>query len=72
MDNIFSDFKVVEYAGKEVLKEYENALPKEIMHIWSEHGFGNFLNGYIRVINPNDYRQVLGMVTHFRTKFIRS
>lgn len=33
MDNIFSDFKVVEHTGKEVLKEYENALPKEIMNI---------------------------------------
>ncbi|CAM4030855.1 DUF1851 domain-containing protein [Listeria booriae] len=59
MDNIFSDFKAVESASQEIIREYEDSLPKEIIDIWRLHGFGSFFNGYIKVVNPNDYRQVL-------------
>ncbi|EUJ43736.1 T6SS immunity protein Tdi1 domain-containing protein [Listeria rocourtiae] len=59
MSNIFADFKVVEPVGQELVMAYENILPKEIIDIWKTYGFGSFLNNYIRVVNPNDYKGIL-------------
>lgn len=59
LKKIFSDFKSFERADKELIKEYENHLPPEIINIWEKYGFGSFLDNYLKVINPNDYKEVL-------------
>lgn len=46
-------------AEETLIKEYENRLPDEVINIWREYGFGSFYNQYIKVINPNDYLELL-------------
>jgi hypothetical protein len=59
MENIFSDFKVFKPVNKEVIEQYENILPQKVIEIWRKYGFGSFLNDFLKVINPNDYRELL-------------
>ena len=31
----------------------------ELIDFWKEYGFGTFYNGFLKVINPNDYKELL-------------
>ena len=39
----------------EVIEKYREKVPKELVRIWEEDGLGTFLDGYLKVINPDDY-----------------
>ena len=39
----------------EVIEKYRNQVPEELVQIWEEDGLGTFLDGYFKVINPDDY-----------------
>lgn len=41
------------------LPDYEGKLPAEVIDIWRKCGFGTFYNGYLKVINPDDYKELL-------------
>ena len=40
---------------QEVINKYRNRVPKELVEIWEKQGLGTFLDGYLKVINPEDY-----------------
>ena len=40
---------------EEVIERYRDLVPKEMIEIWKKYGLGSFMNGYLRVINPDDY-----------------
>ena len=48
-----------------LIDEYAKVLPKELIDIWKEYGYGCFLNGYLRIINPKEYQELLSE-TYFR------
>lgn len=54
-----------EKISDELIQQYEAVLPKELIAIWKEYGFGELLDGYLRIINPNDYQQLI-RDTYFR------
>ena len=56
--NIFNDFKLEEKVSEDTIRKYEGVLPEEIISFWKEYGFGTFLNGYLRSVNPDDYEEV--------------
>lgn len=56
---MITDFVKIEDATEDLIKEYEEKLPVEVIDIWREYGFGTFYNGYLKVINPNDYQELL-------------
>ncbi len=56
---MITDFNKVEDVNEGLIKEYEDKLPVEIIDIWREYGLGTFYNGYLKVINPNEYQELL-------------
>ncbi len=54
-----------EKIGDELVNQYESLLPNKLISIWKEYGFGELLDGYLRIINPNDYQQLV-LDTYFR------
>ena len=34
-------------------------MPKELIEVWRKYGFGSLLNGYLKIVNPEDYKEVL-------------
>ena len=45
--------------SEELIKEYEDKLPSEMIAFWKEFGFGTFYKGYLKSINPNEYKNLL-------------
>ena len=44
---------------KKTISQYENQLPQEIIDLWKNDGYGTFYNGYLKVINPNEYKELI-------------
>ena len=59
------DFKKEKEMPKEVIEKYRNLVPKEMIEIWEKYGLGSFMNGYLRVINLDDYKKLVEE-TYFR------
>lgn len=59
METIFSDFKKHETVDEDIILKYKDKLPKELIGIWEEYSFGSFANDFLKVINPDDYIDVL-------------
>lgn len=49
----------------ELLQKYKTIVPDELTKIWEEYGFGRLVRGYLKVINPEDYQELLNE-TYFR------
>ena len=46
-------------AGADSINKYKSVLSDELLDIWEEYGFGTLFNGYLRIINPKEYQELL-------------
>lgn len=53
----FPDYSIVESPTKELIAQYQGKLPDELLQLWQSHGLGVYMNGYIRLVNPNDFME---------------
>lgn len=59
LENVLSDFIRYSYVDEKTISQYENKLPKEIIYLWKNYGYGTFYNGYLKIINPNEYKELI-------------
>ncbi len=59
MSIIFEDFILQEKASINLIEEYKDNVPAQVVEVWEKFGFGSIHNGYLRVIKPNDFIQLL-------------
>ncbi|MBO6219430.1 MAG: DUF1851 domain-containing protein [Treponema sp.] len=52
---VLKDFEFYSKVTDEIIMEYQEKIPAQFIEIWKNYGFGTFLNGFLRIINPNDY-----------------
>ena len=52
---VLDDFEKLNDVSPETIKKYEDLLPPEWLEFWKEYGYGSFMNGYFRVIAPEEY-----------------
>lgn len=58
-ENMLENFVKVADMPQEVIEKYKDQVPAELVQIWQEGGLGTFLDGYLKVINPDDYLELL-------------
>lgn len=56
---VLEDFENYEEVEQDVINLYRNKIPKKLLDIWKEYGFGSFMDNYIKIINPNEYNELL-------------
>lgn len=57
--SVLNDFSKVGSVDIDIIKKYSRQLPNQIIDIWKELGFGTFYNGYLKVVNPDDYIEII-------------
>lgn len=57
--NKFEDFITLAPMPESLTEKYSGVLPDEVLDIWRTHGLGIFRSGYFRVINPDDYLELV-------------
>jgi len=56
---ILDDFKLENKVPNSTTDTYKNLVPTEIKHLWKNYGYGVFMNGYFKAVNPNKYKDIL-------------
>ena len=49
----------LEKANSQLLEKYKNLVPNGLLEIWEHYGFGFYGNGFLQMINPDDFHEVL-------------
>ena len=55
----FPDYAILERPSSELIARYRDQLPPEVLSVWEQYGFGTFCDGYLKVVNPDDYAELL-------------
>lgn len=57
--SLFQDFKKVSEVEEFTLNKYKDLLPEELINIWKTYGYGTFLEGYLKVIDPDEFSSLI-------------
>lgn len=63
---MIDDFNYYESVTDGLIDKYFNVLPNSLIEIWRNQGLGTFMNGYLKVINPDEFENVFN-ASYFRS-----
>jgi hypothetical protein len=43
------------------IEKYAPLVPPELAVLWTDYGIGTFRDGYLRVVNPDDWGQLVAL-----------
>ncbi|KEO81840.1 T6SS immunity protein Tdi1 domain-containing protein [Tumebacillus flagellatus] len=66
-DKIFQDFVLENQVPQETADKFAGKIPAELAAIWQQYGFGTLLTGYLKIINPDQFQDVLH-TSYFRSR----
>ncbi|WP_072053020.1 T6SS immunity protein Tdi1 domain-containing protein [Hymenobacter terrenus] len=55
----FPEYVIVDRPTPEFIARYRDLVPPEVLEVWEQYGFGTFCDGYLKVVNPDDYADLL-------------
>ena len=55
----FPDYTIEERPSAALIAHYRDQLPPEVLGVWEQYGFGSFCAGYLKVVNPEEYAELL-------------
>lgn len=58
-NELIKDYIKYSDVDEKTINQYENQLPHEIIDLWKNYGYGTFYNGYLKTINPNEYKELI-------------
>lgn len=64
-DEIFKEFQKESDVSQTIYDKYEKILPSELIEVWKKYGMGSFFDGYLKMINPEEYQKLI-VDTYFR------
>ncbi|MBC1889206.1 DUF1851 domain-containing protein [Listeria booriae] len=54
-----NDFISIDQVTENMCTKYSGSVPNELVTIWREYGMGTLLDGYLKLINPDDFQDIL-------------
>lgn len=57
--DFLNDFVFSQKVDQELIAQYADRVPASLIDIWTNYGLGTFLNGYLKIINPEEYVELL-------------
>ena len=51
----YPEYKITTIPNEQVIQKYTELLPEDLIQFWKAYGFGTFMDGYLRFVNPDDY-----------------
>ena len=55
----FPDYTVVDRPTPDLIARYRDRVPPELLAVWEQYGLGTFRAGYLKIVNPDDYADLL-------------
>ena len=57
--DLFQSFQRERPAPAALCGKYASVLPPELLNVWRGYGFGTLLDGCLKIINPDEYQDLL-------------
>lgn len=57
--DLFQNFKRESTVPAVLCEKYSSTLPPELLNVWRSYGFGPLLDGCLKIINPDEYQDLL-------------
>lgn len=54
----YPDYHIIQKPTEEVSNLFSGKLPSQIISFWNSYGFGVFMNGYLKLVNPSAFQAV--------------
>jgi hypothetical protein len=54
----YPEYDIVDKPSEKTVEKFKKLLPETIISFWKEYGFGTFMDGYLKIINPEQYQEV--------------
>jgi hypothetical protein len=54
-----NDFVLFSKVPNETIERYKDIVPQEIITMWKDYGFGAFIQGFLKSVNPDDFKDLL-------------
>lgn len=67
LSEIMNDFVKESIIPEEIINKYQGKIPNELIEVWKEKGSGTLLKGYLKIINPDVYDDLIQEV-YLRSK----
>lgn len=64
---VFNEYETYSNETGKAIMKYSGILPDELLTAWKKYGFGSILEGYLRFINPDEYKLLLD-ISYFRAE----
>lgn len=64
---VIDDFILEEKVSEELINKYTGKIPEQLLEVWKQYGFGSILNGYLKIVNPDEFQSLLKDV-YFRSE----
>lgn len=62
----FPAYTIAAVPTPDFVAQYRDVVPPELIEVWEQYGFGTFCDGYLKIVNPTDYTDLL-VDTYART-----
>ncbi len=56
---MFDDFVKEKDFDEETIEKYKGKIPNFMTKLWKKYGMGSFFRGYFRMINPEEYQEIV-------------
>lgn len=56
---VLDNFVQNEKTPEDVIKNYTGRVPDNILEVWKQYGFGSILDGYLKIVNPDEFQPLL-------------
>ncbi|MEK4081042.1 T6SS immunity protein Tdi1 domain-containing protein [Solibacillus sp. FSL W7-1472] len=57
--SLFKDFKKVSEVEEYTINKYKNMVPEALIEVWKSYGYGTIMNGYLKIINPDEFSSLV-------------
>lgn len=58
-DDLFKEYKIDSKVESNLIDKYKEVISEELISVWKIYGFGSILNGYLKIINPDEYKEII-------------
>lgn len=59
LNKIFDGYNFKENSSEDVINAYVGRVPEKLVEVWKQYGFGSVLDGYLKIVNPEEYQCIL-------------
>ena len=54
----YPDYQIIQKPEEDIVGKYTGKLPVPLIQFWNAYGFGTFMNGYLKIVNPSEYQSI--------------